>query len=69
MSDGGDGDSRNNSNGASSSDGCIRCGVWCTCNKFNAKTSFFLSTATSLVPKTETIKKAEKEKIEKTKED
>ena len=69
MSDGGDGDSRNNSNGASSSDGCIRCGVWCTCNKFNAKTSFSLSTTNSLTPKTETIKKTEKEKIEKTKED
>ena len=69
MSDGTDGDSRNNSNGASSSDGCIRCGVWCTCNKFNAKTSFSLSTTNSLTPKTETIKKTEKEKIEKTKED
>ena len=69
MSDGGDGDSRNNSNGASSSDGCIRCGVWCTCNKFNAKTSFSLSTTNSLTPKTETIKKTKKEKIEKTKED
>ena len=65
MSDGTDGDSRNNPNDASSSDGCIRCGVWCTCNKFNAKTSFSLSTPTSLVPKTETIKKTEKEKIEK----
>ena len=65
MSDGTDGDSRNNSNDASSSDGGIRCGVWCTCNKFNAKTSFSLSTPTSLVPKTETIKKTEKETIEK----
>ena len=69
MSDGTDGDSRNNSNDASSSDGCIRCGVWCTCNKFNAKTSFSLSTTNSLTPKTETIKKTEKEKNEKTNED
>ena len=61
MSDGADRDSGN----SSSSDGCARCGVWCTCNKFNAKTSFSLSTPTSLVPKTETIKKTEKETIEK----
>ena len=64
MSDGRDGDSRNNSNDASSSDGCIRCGVWCTCNKYSAKTSFSLSSATSLTPKTETIKKAKEEKKE-----
>ena len=50
---------------SSSSTSCARCGVWCTCSKYNSKTSFSLSTTNSLIPKTETIKKAEKEKIEK----
>ena len=65
MSDDNDTDTGNSSNNSS----CVRCGSWCTCNKYNDKTSFSLSTTTSLTPKTETIKKAEKEKIEKTKED
>lgn len=54
-----------NSGSTSSNNGCPKCDTWCTCGKFNAKTSFSLSTPTSLVPKTETIKKTEKEKIEK----
>ena len=60
MSDGADRDSRDSSN----SDGCARCGIWCTCNKYSAKTSFSLSSTTSLTPKTETIKKAKEEKKE-----
>ena len=65
MSDDNDTDTRNSSDNSS----CPRCGSWCTCNKYNAKTSFSLSTTTTLVPQTETIKKTEKEEIEKTKED
>ena len=61
MSDGADRDSGNSSN----SDGCARCGVWCTCNKYSAKTSFSLSSATSLTPKTETIERTKKDKTEK----
>ena len=60
MSDGADRDSGNSSN----SDGCARCDIWCTCYKFSGKTSFSLSSATSLTPKTETIKKAKEEKKE-----
>ena len=61
MSDGTDRDSRDSSN----SDGCARCGVWCTCNKYSAKTSFSLSTTTSLTPKKETIERTKKDKTEK----
>ena len=61
--------SNKNSGSISSNNGCPKCDTWCTCSKFNAKTSFSLSTPTSLIPKSETIKKTEKEKIEKTKED
>ena len=60
MSDGTNRDSGNSSN----SDGCARCDIWCTCYKFSGKTSFSLSSTTSLTPKTETIKKAKEEKKE-----
>ena len=60
MSDGANRDSGNSSN----SDGCARCDIWCTCYKFSGKTSFSLSSTTSLTPKTETIKKAKEEKKE-----
>ena len=60
MSDGTNRDSGNSSN----SDGCARCDIWCTCYKFSGKTSFSLSSTTSLTPKTETIKKEKEEKKE-----
>ena len=57
--------SNKNSGNTSSNNGCYKCGAWCTCSKFNAKTSFSLSTTTSLTPKTETIKKEDRNKTEK----
>ena len=57
--------SNKNSGSTSSNNGCPNCDTWCTCSKFNAKTSFSLSTTTSLTPKTETIKKEDRNKTEK----